>query len=105
MIYEEINSMISEIGLPFAYQHFSEGESPSIPFIVFDITKENPFSADNIVYFSTKSLEIALYTAEKSPNTEKAVEDVLTAHELFYSKSETWVSGVNLYEILYELEV
>ena len=28
MTYEQINEMIEEMGLPFAYHHFAEGESP-----------------------------------------------------------------------------
>ena len=27
MTYEEINEMMAEMGLPFAYHHFAEGES------------------------------------------------------------------------------
>ena len=29
MTYEEINEMMQEIGMPFAYHHFAEGESPN----------------------------------------------------------------------------
>lgn len=35
MTYEEINEMIQEVGLPFDYHHFSEGESPNPPFLLF----------------------------------------------------------------------
>ena len=29
MIYEQIAEMMEEMGLPFAYHHFAEGESPA----------------------------------------------------------------------------
>ena len=35
MSYEEINEMMQEIGMPFAYHHFAEGESPDPPFTLF----------------------------------------------------------------------
>lgn len=35
MTYEEIHEMMQEIGLPSAYHHFAEGESPAPPFIIF----------------------------------------------------------------------
>ena len=35
MTYEQINEMMQEMGLPFAYHHFAEGESPEPPFLLF----------------------------------------------------------------------
>lgn len=34
MTYEEIAEMLEEMGLPFAYHHYAEGESPAPPFAV-----------------------------------------------------------------------
>lgn len=97
--------MMSEIGLPYAYHHFAEGESPEPPFLVFLSPGENTFSADNLVYFSCKKLDIELYTDKKSPETEAKVEAVLQAHEIFYTKTERWIGSEKLYEVLYETEV
>lgn len=47
MTYEQINEMMEEMGLPFAYHHFAEGESPAPPFLLFLSPGENTFSADN----------------------------------------------------------
>lgn len=105
MSYEEINEMMLEIGLPFAYHHFSEGESPRPPFLIFLSPGENTFSADNIMYHSFKKLDIELYTDEKSPDTEAEIEVVLRHHQLFYNKTEIWIESEELYVILYELEV
>ena len=35
MTYEQINEIMEEMGLPFAYHHFAEGESPAPPFLLF----------------------------------------------------------------------
>ena len=105
MTYEEIHEMMQEIGLPFAYHHFAEGESPAPPFVIFLSPGENTFSADNVKYHSFKKLDIELYTDKKSPETEKMVEEILQEHEIFYQKSELWIESERLYEVLFEMEV
>ncbi|MDE6789840.1 MAG: hypothetical protein K2J47_11070 [Ruminococcus sp.] len=105
MNYEAINEMMLEMGLPFAYHHFAEGESPKPPFLIFLSPGENTFSADNLMYHSFKKLDIELYTDEKSPETEERVEEVLLRHNIFYTKTETWIASEEMYEVLYEMEV
>ena len=105
MTYEEINEMMQEIGLPFSYHHFAEGESPNPPFLLFLSPGENTFGADNLTDHSFKPLNIELYTDEKSPETEERVEDIFKQHHIFYNKSEIWIESERLYEVLYETEV
>ncbi len=105
MSYEEINEMMQEMGLPFAYHHFAEGEAPKPPFLIFLSPGETTFSADNRMYFSFKKLDIELYTDRKSPESEQQVEAVLNRYHLYYTKTEAWIESEKLYEILYELEV
>ena len=50
MTYEEIAEMLEEMGLPFAYHHYAEGESPEPPFLLFLSPEENTFSADNVAF-------------------------------------------------------
>ena len=42
--------ILEEIGLPFAYDHFTEGEAPEPPFICYRTPRSNNFSADGKVY-------------------------------------------------------
>lgn len=105
MSYEEINLLLEEAGLPFAYHHFAEGESPEPPFLIFLSLGEDTFSADNIAYFSTKKLNIELYTDRKSPEVEEMVEKILKRHEIYFSKTEAYIDSEKLYEVLYEMEV
>ena len=102
---DEIAEMMEEIGLPFAYHHFAEGESPAPPFLLFLSPGENTFSADNLAYFSCKQLDIELYTDKKQPELEEQVESVLSQHEIYYTKTETFIDSEELYEVLYEMEV
>lgn len=46
----KVVNMIKEMGFPFAYDHFAEGESPSPPFICYLIPGSNNFAADGKVY-------------------------------------------------------
>ncbi|MDE5584015.1 MAG: hypothetical protein K2J08_09965 [Ruminococcus sp.] len=105
MNYEAINEMMLEMGLPFAYHHFAEGESPKPPFLIFLSPGENTFGADNIMYHSFKKLDIELYTDEKLPETEERVEEVLLRHNIYYTKTEVWIESERLYEVHYEMEV
>ena len=105
MTYEEINDMMAEMGLPYAYHHFAEGESPAPPFLLFLSPGEDTFSADNVVYHSFKQLDIELYTDKKNPALEEEIEGVLTQHEIYFMKSEAWIESEKLYEVLYEMEV
>lgn len=105
MSYEEINEMMLKMGLPFAYHHFAEGENPVPPFMLFNVPEDNNFSADNRVYFSTKQLEICLYTAIRNPILEHEIEQVFRHHEIYYTKICTWIRSEQLYEVQYTMEV
>lgn len=97
--------MLAEMNLPYAYDHFVEGESPDPPFLVFLYPGSNHFAADGKVYFKVNRLNIELYTDKKDVELEETVEAVLDRHGIFYSKSEVWIESENLYEVLYQMEV
>ena len=103
--YEKIAHLLDQTGLPFAYHHFSEGESPDPPFLVYLTPGSHNFSADGMVYYRVDQLDIELYTDEKSPVTEERVEEILRQHHIFYNKSEVWIESERLYEVFYETEV
>lgn len=99
---EELLKIIKETGIPFAYDHFAEGESPDPPFICYLLPGSNNFAADGRVYFKMNEVRIELYTDTKDLSVEQQLEDVLDAHEVFYNKSETWINSEKLYEVLYQ---
>ena len=100
MTHEEVMVLMEEIGLPYAYHHFAEGESPDPPFAVFLYPGSNNFSADGKVYFKVSRLNVEIYT-----ELEQQTEAVLDEHGIFYEKSEVWIESENLYEVLYQMEV
>lgn len=99
---EELLAIIKETDIPFAYDHFAEGESPDPPFICYLLPGSDNFAADGRVYYKINEIRIELYTDSKDLAVEQKLEDVLDAHEVFYNKSETWIDSEKLYEVLYQ---
>ena len=102
---EELVQIIQETKIPFAYDHFAEGESPDPPFICYLIPGSDNFAADGRVYFRLNEVRIEMYTDFKDIALESRVEDVLDRHEIFYNKSETWIQSEKLYEVMYSFEM
>lgn len=102
---DKLLEMLGEMQIPFAYDHFAEGEAPEPPFICYLLPGSNNFSADGVVYFKVNEIRIELYTDTKDLSVEQAVEAVLDRHGFFYEKSETWIESERLYEVLYSFEL
>ena len=105
MTVEQLAAMLQETGIPFAYDHFAEGESPEPPFICYLLPGSDNFAADGRVYFKINEVRIELYTDKKDVSVEKQVEDALDDRGIFYNKSEVWISEERLYEVLYSFDV
>jgi len=102
---EKIISVLNEIGLPYAYDHFAEGESPQPPFICYLLPGSDNFAADGKVYYKIDDVHIELYTDYKNTELERQVEEVFDRHGIFYQKSEVWINSEKLYEVLYQFEM
>ena len=105
MTIENIVEMLQKMNIPFAYDHFAEGESPEPPFICYLIPGSDNFAADGKVYFKMNEVRIEVYTDFKDLDLESRVEGVLDGHEIFYNKSETWIQSEKLYEVMYSFEM
>lgn len=102
---KRIAELIKRMGLPFAYDHFVEGESPAPPFICYLTPGSNNFAADGRAYYKINIVNIELYTDTKDPSVEQKVESVLDANGIFYDKTEVWIESEKLYEVLYQFEL
>lgn len=100
-----VTKILEELGLPFAYDHFAEGESPETPFICYLSPGSDNFAADGKVYYKINEFHIELYTDYKDPELEERLEDILDGASIFYEKSETWIESEKLYEVLYTFEM
>ena len=102
---EELVKIIEEMGIPFAYDHFAEGESPDPPFITYLLPNSDNFAADGIVYYKISGVRIELYTDYKNPAIEEKVAAVLDSHGIFYAQNEVWIEEEKLYEVAFEFEL
>lgn len=104
MTYPEIDAMIGEVGLPYAYYQFPEtGQQP--PFICWMLDGIDDLYADNINYQRIAVLAVELYTDEKDFEKEEAVEAVLAAQGLSYGKAEQYIDSERMHETVYTMEV
>lgn len=102
---EKLISIIKEIGIPFAYDHFAEGESPEPPFICYLVPSSDNFAADGKVYYRISGVRIELYTDFKNTSIEEKVTAVLDSHGIFYTQNEVWIEEEKLYEVAFEFEM
>ena len=102
---DKLLKMLKDTGLPFAYDHFTEGEAVDPPFLCYLIPGSHNFAADGKVYHKVSIVHLELYTDEKKPSLEQAVEAVLDSSEIFYDKTEVWIESEKLYEVLYTFEM
>lgn len=102
---EKLLSILDSIGIPYAYDHFAEGESPEPPFLCYLLPGSDNFSADGKVYHKISEVRLELYTDYKDLASEQKVEDTLDAAGLFYNKTEIWIDSEKLYEVLYSFDM
>lgn len=105
MTYKQIASMVSSIGLPYAYYQFPEGTAQAPPFVVFFYGDTDDVFADDTNYQRIATLNIELYTSEKDFSTESTVEQILTNNNLTYYKEENYIDSEQMWQIAYEMEV
>lgn len=105
MTVQEINQMLGEIGLPYAYYQFDEGTGQEPPFICWYIEGINDLYADNINYQGIGQLTVELYTDAKDFALETVVEQLFAAHGMSYAKDGTFIDSERMHETIYTTEV
>lgn len=104
----QIASMVESIGLPFCYYQFEtdpDNPAPNPPFVCFYYPGEDDFKADNINYACINELVIELYTDEKDFELENRVASILTANELPFSMTSTYIDSEHMFMSTYTTEV
>ena len=103
MTLDEINAMLKTSGLPVTYRAWPAKQAPELPYLCYLTDYTDNFPADGVVYHPIKHLQVELYTREKNPQAESAVEAALAG--VFWQKSEEYLDSEQCYEIIYEFEV
>lgn len=105
MTYKQIATMISNVGLPYAYYQFPDSTPQVPPFICFYYENSDDLYADCKNYQRITELTIEFYSDVKDFYYEGLIEDALTAAGLTYRKSEQFLDSERMHETVYELEV
>ena len=94
-------NLLKSTGLPVAYHHFVSPPAP--PYIVYLFAYNTNFGADNRVYSKQSNYQVELYTTKKDPVSEKLIEDLFDEHDIYWEKTETYIEGEGLFQVLYEI--
>lgn len=104
MTYQNIDSLVGSIGLPYAYYQFPEtGQQP--PFVCWYLEGINDLYADNLNYQRIVDLTIEFYSDEKDFDTEAVIEAALAGASLTYEKQEAYIDTERMHETIYTMEV
>jgi hypothetical protein len=94
-------TLLKSTGLPVAYHHFKTPPEP--PYIVYLFAYSSNFGADNKVHKEIPNYQVELYTTKKDPVSEKLIEDLFDEHDIYWEKTETYIEGEGLFQVLYEI--
>ena len=100
---QEVLNLLQTSGISFAYHHWNGKRAA--PYGVLLSPYANNMAADGKVYFSVNRWRAELYCKQKEPEWEKKLEAVLTGAEVFFTKSETYIEQIEMFQINYEFEV
>lgn len=99
---DRLVQLLEKMQVPFAYDHFAEGESPEPPFLVYLFPRSANFPGDGQVYYKQTQVAVELYTDAKDLFREHQLEQLLDQAGIYYEKSEVWIPSERLYEVRYE---
>ena len=100
---QEIKTLFEKSGIKIAYHHF---ETPQkLPYGIFYSPSADVLTADCVNYFTQLEIVAEIYTSKKDPATESAFENVITAAEIPFSKSESYIESEKTYQITYEMRL
>ena len=94
-------ALLKTTNLPVAYHHFTSPPTP--PYIVYLFSYNSNLGADNKVYDAEKNFQVELYTPKKDLASEKLIEGLFDAQDIYWEKTETYIDSEGLYQVLYEI--
>lgn len=98
----EIDSLMDSVGIYYDKDHPDHIEREKIdtltpPFLEFEV-EEQSFFADNIVYFTTLSIEARIYSDVPVDKSEVTLKAELTKKEMPFSVKKNYVEDWGLWE-------
>lgn len=104
MSLEQLSNDLKTSGLPVTYRAWPFGQAPDLPYICYQTGGSHQLYADGIVYYSSETVRVELYTRLKNPVAEATVEAALYDYR-WRKYPEEYISSEQCYLISYEVEV
>lgn len=103
MTLQEFADLLATSGLPVAYLAFPADNCPPMPFVTYQEVGSNNFSADGKVYKRIRSMQVDLFTKNKQPQVEEALENTL--NDFFWNKYQTVDDNESCQRYTYEIDI
>lgn len=100
---QELSEGLKLTGYPVAYRAFKSAQDP--PFICYLFDQSADLMADNENYQGLGDYFVELYTTNKDPTAEAAVEVQLKALGLPFGKVESYIESESMFQILYTVRI
>lgn len=100
MLYTTLKAFGLTNNIPVAYRFFKTAQAP--PFICYYEDASDNFIADNKIYLKKHTYLVELYTEDKDPALEAALESALDGY--IWESDETYVDTEQMYLKTYTLE-
>jgi hypothetical protein len=101
----DLGDALAGTGYPVTYREWKPGQVPSLPYVVYLFVSSADVMADNENFQGVGDYHVELYSANKDPTAEAAVEAQLRALGLAWSKLETYIDTEAMYQILYTVRI
>ena len=104
MTLKELHAALKALGYPTALTQFKKPQSP--PYIVYILTDPENFSGDNMVYHSTPTVQVEVYTKDLTSTGQvvvNAVKNVLK--DIYYTTEHGYISEEKLYMTVFRFSI
>lgn len=101
----DLCAVLDSIGIPWSNQSFTGNDEPAPPYIVLVAGYGESVYADNRVYASWTSYDIALYTRRRDYALERKIKDALDAADCSYTLAVTSIESEKLVETAFSVDV
>jgi hypothetical protein len=104
-LFQILNDPQTGVGIPVAYSHFTEKNSPSEPpYLVYLGDGQDTFKADNTFIYTNNRYQIEYYFTEKDEIEEAKIEKLLLDNGYRYDKSEdVYIEDEGVFVIYYQI--
>jgi hypothetical protein len=101
MTYETIETILTELDLPYAYYQF-KSKPRSIPYVAYFEDEKLRFMADDKVYHFEPHFAVELYTTKKDPELENRLIALFDQHEVPWSGGESaYIESEHMFQTVF----